>query len=479
MALTRRAVARRARPRGPRHRRPREHPRARRLRGRRLPAARSSTRSCSADADLARFARLGVVASVQPEHAMDDRDIADRLLGRPHRPGVRRRVARPAPGAPAARVGRPGRAARPVGVDRRRRRPGPRRPRPVAPRAADPSAPARRGPTAGGSRPARRRPGPADPTRRRRDAELRRTRRLATLLGGRFTHRALLGACVATFCTCVTDGRRPEEAAAVVVGRGCVAQPADVRGEEPAVLLEAAGDLDGDVLARGVELAELVDRLARTSDERGVDLGDQLGDRHARSGCKPGEVGGMTVLAATVSMRPSTPGMDGLSVLARLRQAHSTARILILTARDEVTDRVKGLKAGADDYLGKPFSMNELIARVEALGRRAATPTAVDLLKVADLQMDVQHRHVSRAGQSIALSPREFDVLQVLMQEPGRVFSRTELCERIWQREHEYDTRTVEIFIARLRKKIDEGFDSPLIYTQRYVGYTIRDPTAE
>lgn len=170
------------------------------------------------------------------------------------------------------------------------------------------------------------------------------------------------------------------------------------------------------------------------------------------------------------------PGMDGLSVLAKLREAHSTARILILTARDGIGDRVKGLKAGADDYLGKPFSMNELIARVEALGRRAATPTAADLLKVGDLHLDVQHRHVSRAGQAISLSPREFDVLQVLMQEPGRVFSRTELCERIWQREHEYDTRTVEIFIARLRKKIDEGFNPPLIHTQRYVGYTIRAP---
>jgi DNA-binding response OmpR family regulator len=88
----------------------------------------------------------------------------------------------------------------------------------------------------------------------------------------------------------------------------------------------------------------------------------------------------------------------------------------------------------------------------------------------------VQHRHVSRAGKEIALSPREFDVLQVLMQEPGRVFSRTELCERIWQREHEYDTRTVEIFIARLRKKIDAGSNVPLIHTLRYVGYTIRPP---
>ncbi len=172
------------------------------------------------------------------------------------------------------------------------------------------------------------------------------------------------------------------------------------------------------------------------------------------------------------------PSLDGLSVLAQLRKAHSAARILILTARGGVGDRVKGLKAGADDYLAKPFSLNELMARVEALGRRAATPTATDLLKVADLHMDVQHRHVSRGGKLIPLSPREFDVLQVLMQEPGRVFSRTELCERIWQREHEYDTRTVEIFIARLRKKVDSGFDAPLIQTLRYVGYTIRDPAA-
>ncbi|MBA3650928.1 MAG: response regulator transcription factor [Chthoniobacterales bacterium] len=172
------------------------------------------------------------------------------------------------------------------------------------------------------------------------------------------------------------------------------------------------------------------------------------------------------------------PGLDGLSILARLREAHSHTRILILTALSGVADRVKGLKSGADDYLAKPFSMNELMARVEALGRRAATPNAAELLQVGDLQMDVLHRHVSRAGQEILLSPREFDVLQVLMQEPGRVFSRTELCERIWQREHEYDTRTVEIFITRLRKKIDAGFEPPLIHTLRFVGYTIRPGAA-
>jgi DNA-binding response OmpR family regulator len=172
------------------------------------------------------------------------------------------------------------------------------------------------------------------------------------------------------------------------------------------------------------------------------------------------------------------PDLDGLAVLGRLRQAGCPARVLVLTARGEVEDRVKGLKAGADDYLAKPFSMDELIARVEALGRRAATPTADDLLAVADLHMDVHHRRVTRAGRAIPLTPRELDVLQVLMQEPGRVFSRTELCERVWQRNHEYDTRTVEIFITRLRKKVDSGFPSPLIHTLRAVGYTIRPPAA-
>jgi DNA-binding response OmpR family regulator len=168
------------------------------------------------------------------------------------------------------------------------------------------------------------------------------------------------------------------------------------------------------------------------------------------------------------------PGLDGMSVLSGLRGAACPARVLILTARGEVEHRVKGLNAGADDYMAKPFSMDELVARIEALGRRGATPTAADLLDVGDLHMDVHHRRVSRAGRPVALSPREFDVLQLLMQEPGRVFSRTELCERVWQRDHEYDTRTVEIFITRLRKKVDFGFSGPLIHTVRAVGYTIR-----
>ena len=175
------------------------------------------------------------------------------------------------------------------------------------------------------------------------------------------------------------------------------------------------------------------------------------------------------------------PTLDGLSVLAKLKEARLPARVLILTARSEVEHRIRGLNAGADDYLAKPFSMEELVARIEALGRRGSVPAPSDRHRVADLQMDVPNRRVARAGQVLTLSPREFDVLQVLIGEPGRVFSRTELCERVWQRDYEYDTRTVEILIARLRKKVDAGFEPPLIHTIRSVGYTLRaePPNAE
>lgn len=192
-----------------------------------------------------------------------------------------------------------------------------------------------------------------------------------------------------------------------------------------------------------------------------------------------GDQGLKTALAESpdlVVLDLNLPIIDGLTLLGRLRETNRTSRVLILTARGEVEHRIKGLKAGADDYLSKPFSMDELVARIEALGRRGTPAESGDLLRIDDLTMDVQHRRVTRAGHLIALSPREFDVLQVLIQEPGRVFSRTELCERVWQRDHEYDTRTVEMFIARLRKKVDNGFHCPLIATIRSVGYTVRVP---
>jgi DNA-binding response OmpR family regulator len=221
-------------------------------------------------------------------------------------------------------------------------------------------------------------------------------------------------------------------------------------------------------------------RILVVEDER--QLAQHIASALRRHGHEPSvQHDGAIALQAALDTSPdlvvldlNLPTLDGLGVLASLRRAQSPARVLILTARSEVEHRVKGLKAGADDYLAKPFAMDELVARVEALGRRGATPTAADLLAVADLHMDVHHRRVTRAGQPVVLSPREFDLLHVLLLEPGRVFSRTELSERVWQRSHRYDTRTVEIFITRLRKKIDAGFVVPLIHTIRSVGYTVR-----
>lgn len=198
-------------------------------------------------------------------------------------------------------------------------------------------------------------------------------------------------------------------------------------------------------------------------------------DGHIPSICHDGESGLQHALGESPDLLVldlNLPRLDGFDVLARLRAAGCPARVLILTARSEVDHRVKGLTAGADDYLTKPFAMDELVARVQALGRRGATAATGERLEVADLHLDLHHRRATRGGRTLTLSPREFELLQVLMQDPGRVFSRAELCERVWQRSHEYETRTVEIFIARLRKKVDAGAP-PLIHTVRSVGYSL------
>ena len=165
------------------------------------------------------------------------------------------------------------------------------------------------------------------------------------------------------------------------------------------------------------------------------------------------------------------PGIDGFEVLRRLRKAHVDSRVLILTARGELNDRVNGLALGADDYLAKPFAMQELVARVAALGRRYAEKPPIKL-QVADLTLDLTNNEVHRGTRRIEVSVRELTLLRVLMREPGRVFTRTELCERVWEREHEYDMKLVEVFISRLRRKIDAP---PLIHTVRHLGYTIRE----
>lgn len=172
------------------------------------------------------------------------------------------------------------------------------------------------------------------------------------------------------------------------------------------------------------------------------------------------------------------PVMDGFTVLKRMRDEKNHTRVLLLTARDSVADRVTGLRTGADDYLTKPFAMEELLARIDVIGKRSASPNQGDIIDVGDIRMDIRKHRVTRAGVTINLSPREFELLQIFMQEPGRTFSREEICERIWEREHEYDTRTVEIFIMRLRKKLSENPSEVLIETVRGVGYVMHPPAA-
>ena len=167
------------------------------------------------------------------------------------------------------------------------------------------------------------------------------------------------------------------------------------------------------------------------------------------------------------------PGIDGFEVLRHLRAQHLASRVLMLTARGEVKDRVTGLQLGADDYLPKPFAMRELVARVIALGRRYPEEPVLKL-RVSDLTLDLASHEVHRGLRHIHLSARELMLLKVLMREPGRVFTRTELCERVWEHPHEYDTKLVEVFIGRLRRKIG---DPPLIRTVRHVGYTIYEPS--
>ena len=165
------------------------------------------------------------------------------------------------------------------------------------------------------------------------------------------------------------------------------------------------------------------------------------------------------------------PGIDGFEVLRRLRGNRVNSRVIMLTARGEVNDRVAGLQLGADDYLAKPFAMQELMARIRALSRRFPEEPSLEW-RVGDLILRVADQTVHRGDRRIELSTRELTLLKVLMREPGRVFTRTELCERVWERQHEYDMKLVEVFIGRLRKKIATP---PLIHTVRHIGYMIKD----
>ncbi len=168
------------------------------------------------------------------------------------------------------------------------------------------------------------------------------------------------------------------------------------------------------------------------------------------------------------------PGMDGLAMLGALRAAEIGAPALILSALGSVDDRVKGLRAGGDDYLVKPFAFSELLARVEALLRRGAAAAATTRLWVADLELDLLTRTTKRAGKAIELLPREFLLLEYLMRNAGHVVTRTMLLEHVWDYHFDPQTNVVDVHVSRLRQKIDKSFDRPLLHTVRGAGYCLR-----
>jgi len=173
------------------------------------------------------------------------------------------------------------------------------------------------------------------------------------------------------------------------------------------------------------------------------------------------------------------PGLDGLSLVKTLRATGNRTPVLFLSALGEVDDRVKGLRAGGDDYLVKPYAFSELLARLEALVRRRAAEASdgrETVLHYGDLMMDLLARRVERGGREIDLQPREFKILEVLMRHPGQVMTRTMLLEKVWDYRFDPQTNVIDVHISRLRQKIDRGFDYPLIHTVRGAGYSLRAP---
>ena len=168
------------------------------------------------------------------------------------------------------------------------------------------------------------------------------------------------------------------------------------------------------------------------------------------------------------------PGMDGLALIEALRTKKVQTPVLILSARHSVDDRVKGLQAGGDDYLTKPFAFAELLARVQALLRRSGGTPEPTRLTLGDLSLDLLSRRVERAGQVLDLRPREFALLEYLLRHPGRVLSKTMILSHVWGYSFDPGTNVVDVLVSRLRDKVDEGFASKMIHTVRGAGYVLK-----
>jgi two-component system copper resistance phosphate regulon response regulator CusR len=170
------------------------------------------------------------------------------------------------------------------------------------------------------------------------------------------------------------------------------------------------------------------------------------------------------------------PGLDGWGVLAGIRRAGQDVPVMFLTARDAVDDRVKGLELGADDYLVKPFAFSELLARVRTLLRRGSKPPTEPLLRAADLELDLLRRRVSRAGQRIDLTSKEFSLLELLLRRQGEVLPRSLIASQVWDMNFDSDTNVIEVAMRRLRAKVDDTFEPKLIRTVRGMGYVLEEP---
>jgi two-component system, OmpR family, response regulator len=179
---------------------------------------------------------------------------------------------------------------------------------------------------------------------------------------------------------------------------------------------------------------------------------------------------------AVMTIDRMLPGMDGISIIRRLREDGVATPALIISALGEIDDRVRGLRAGGDDYLVKPFAFAELLARVEALARRSATVMKETVLRVGDLRLDLVSRTVSRCGRDIELLPREFQVLEYLVRNQGQVVPRAMLLQHVWDLHFDPTTNIIDVYVGRVRRKVDDRQAYPLIHTVRGVGFCVRAP---
>jgi two-component system, OmpR family, response regulator len=179
---------------------------------------------------------------------------------------------------------------------------------------------------------------------------------------------------------------------------------------------------------------------------------------------------------AVMTIDRMLPGIDGLTIIRRLREAGITTPALIVSALGEVDDRVRGLRAGGDDYLVKPFAYTELLARVEAVARRSAVVIKETVLRVGDLELDLISRKANRGGREIDLLPREFQVLEYLVRNEGHVVPRAMLLEHVWDLHFDPTTNIIDVYVGRVRRKVDDQQAYPLIHTVRGVGFCVRAP---